>query len=197
MKEDIDIIRELSYPDKRFHFWLHLYTQRQHIIEVVSQHLNLQQSDFTLGEVTEWIHGSFNACIPIHILQSPRTSDLPRRAIIRFPLPYKVGEAFRHGNVDEKLRSEAATYIWMQQNCPNVAIPRLFGFGFPGKQSVRNAAPARPHYIHRASSSLQWAAGRCTVVQYGLFVALCRGYLVARSPRTFLTAAAIWPTSAI
>ncbi|KAF4436595.1 Aminoglycoside phosphotransferase [Fusarium austroafricanum] len=114
MKEDIDIIRELSYYEKRDQFWIHLYTQRQQIIEVVSQHLNIQQSDFSLGEVKEWIHGSFNACIPVHILQSPRTSDLPTRVIIRFPLPYKVGEAFCHGNIDEKLRSEAATRaLWL------------------------------------------------------------------------------------
>jgi hypothetical protein len=43
---------------------------------------------------------------------------------------------FRPGNVDEKLRTEAATYIWLQSNCPNIPVPRLFGFGFPGTQSV-------------------------------------------------------------
>ncbi|KAM4055030.1 hypothetical protein HRG_014940 [Hirsutella rhossiliensis] len=132
LKQDIDIIRELSYPEKRYQLWYHLYTQRQQIAEVVSRHLNISQSDFSLGEVKEWIHGNFNACIPIHIVRSPHTFGLPPRAIIRFPLPYKLGEAFRPGNVDEKLRSEAATYIWLQQNCPDMPIPRLFGFGFPG-----------------------------------------------------------------
>lgn len=141
VKEDVDIVLELSYPQKRLDFWLRLYTQRQQIVDIVSQHLNIQQSDFTLGQVEEWIHGSFNACVPIHILQGPRTSDLPRRAVIRFPLPYKVGESFCPGNMDEKLRSEAATYIWMEQNCPSVPIPRLFGFGLSGRQSVCSAVP--------------------------------------------------------
>ncbi|KIW85238.1 hypothetical protein Z517_00628 [Fonsecaea pedrosoi CBS 271.37] len=31
--------------------------------------------------------------------------------------------------MDEKVRSEAATYIWMQQNCPEIPIPYLWGFG--------------------------------------------------------------------
>lgn len=175
LKEDIDIIRELSYPEQRLQFWLHLYTLRQQIVEVVSQHLNIPQCDFTLGEVQEWIHGSFNACIPIHILQSSRTSDLPPRAIIRFPLPYKVGEAYCPGNVDEKLRSEAATYVWMQQNCPNVPIPRLFGFGFPGKQSVGGAILAGPPHIDRVSSSLRSCVGRFTAAWHGLSVTLYRG----------------------
>lgn len=146
LREDVDIIRELSYPEKRYQFWLHLYAQRQQIAEVVSRHLNIGQSDFNLGEVDEWIHGSFNACIPIRIAESARASNLPPHVIIRFPLPYKVGEDFRPGNADEKLRSEAATYVWLQQNCPDIPIPRLFGFGFPGKQSVRYPASiGSPH----------------------------------------------------
>ncbi|RMZ76005.1 hypothetical protein DV738_g5194, partial [Chaetothyriales sp. CBS 135597] len=46
--------------------------------------------------------------------------------MFRLPLPYKVGGA---ENGDEKIRCEAATYIWLQENCPSVPIPRLHGFG--------------------------------------------------------------------
>ncbi|POR36342.1 hypothetical protein TPAR_03459 [Tolypocladium paradoxum] len=135
LKEDVDIIRELAYPEKRLQFWLHLYSCRRQIAEVVSRHLNILESDFSLGEVEEWIHGSYNACIPIHIAERARGSRLPPQAIVRFPLPYKVGEDFYPGNVDEKLRCEAATYVWLQQNCPDIPVPRLFGFGFPAGQS--------------------------------------------------------------
>lgn len=72
-----------------------------------------------------------------------RRSSLPSKAIIRFPLPYKVGEDFRPGNVDEKLRSEAATYLWLQEHCPDVPVPDLLGFGFPGGQSVSRLYPRR------------------------------------------------------
>ncbi|ERF74114.1 hypothetical protein EPUS_06383 [Endocarpon pusillum Z07020] len=49
--------------------------------------------------------------------------------MIRFPLPYQVGEAFRPGNADEKLRCEAGAYVWLQENCPALRIPFLYGFG--------------------------------------------------------------------
>ncbi|RSL57374.1 hypothetical protein CEP54_008330 [Fusarium duplospermum] len=164
LKEDIDIIRELSYPEKRYQFWLRLFDDRQHIAEVVSRHLNIRQSDLSLGEVQEWMHGIFNACVPVSILQSRQTSDLPRRVIIRFPLPYKVGEDFCHGNTDEKLRSEAATYIWLHQNCPNTPIPRLFGFGFPGKKSIYFTAVRREPIYRRVlwvfRRALAWISGR-------------------------------------
>ena len=81
------------------------------MVEIVSRHLNIPGADFGLGEIEEWMHGSFNACVPIHIADSRRKSNLPRRVIIRFALPYKIGEAFRLGNVEEKLRCEAATYF--------------------------------------------------------------------------------------
>ncbi|UPK91992.1 hypothetical protein LCI18_002927 [Fusarium solani-melongenae] len=139
LEEDIDIIQELSYLEKRLQFWLHLFTQRQYIAELASRHLNVRLSDIRLGEVEDWIHESFNACIPIHIGQSVRTLGLPPRAIIRFPLPYKVRD------VDKKLRCEAATYIWLQQNCPDVPVPRLFGFGLPGRKSF-TTVEREPYY---------------------------------------------------
>jgi hypothetical protein len=132
--EDEDMIQKLSYPEQRAIFYVYLDRRRALITEIVSRHLNIPPASFHLGGIKEWIHGSFNVCIPIHI-RSPRPG-LSGRAIIRFPLPYKTGEDQCPGNVDEKLRCEAATYVWLQQNCPDVPIPRLFGFGFPGTQSV-------------------------------------------------------------
>ncbi|KAK4106316.1 hypothetical protein N658DRAFT_519900 [Parathielavia hyrcaniae] len=133
MGEDENVIHRLSYPEKRAIFYLYLDRRRALIAEVISRHL-ISTKLLRLGELKEWIHGSFNACIPISI--NPPQPGLSNLVVIRFPLPYKVGEAHFPGNVEEKLRCEAATYVWLQQNCPDVPIPRLFGFGFPGTQSL-------------------------------------------------------------
>ena len=71
----------------------------------------------------DWIHGSFNVCLPVKV-------DDGRSLIARFPLPYKVGDMNNPGNSDEKLRCEAAAYAWINENCPNVPLPRLWGFAF-------------------------------------------------------------------
>ncbi|KEQ98347.1 hypothetical protein AUEXF2481DRAFT_36860 [Aureobasidium subglaciale EXF-2481] len=55
---------------------------------------------------------------------------------MRFPLPYNIGEYFAPGTIDEKLRCEAATYVWLNKHCPTIPLPRLLGMGFPGSQSV-------------------------------------------------------------
>ncbi|KAF9768079.1 hypothetical protein IL306_014670 [Fusarium sp. DS 682] len=123
LKEDVDIIQELSYPEKRYQFWLHLYAQRQQIAEAVSRHLNIRQSDFSLGEVKDWIHGSFNACIPIHIAESARVSHLlPPHAIIRFPLPYKVGET----SAPEMLMKSCAQKLQHTFGCNRTALIYLY-----------------------------------------------------------------------
>ena len=99
----------------------------------VSRHLGVSQNDLKLSGYLDWPRGTFNVCVPVHIHGHP---ELPRAVTIRFPQPYKVGEGFRPGNVEEKLRCEAANYIWLQKHCPTIPIPRLFAFGFPGAQSV-------------------------------------------------------------
>ena len=138
LDHDRDIIHELSFPEKRLDFASYVIEHRAQIIEVVARHLHLLPSDIKIGgvsEAREWMFGSFNVCIPVYV-KNARYPNLPQRVIIRIPQPYKIGYTSRPGNTDEKLRCEAATYIWLQQNCPSIPIPRLFGFGFPGAQSV-------------------------------------------------------------
>lgn len=104
---------------------------REDIESVVSYHLGLHQAgDCRMGEVKEWIHGSCNVCIPFNV------DKWNKRVLIRFPLPYKLGESTCPGNADEKLRCEAATFIWMRENCPEIPIPYLWAFGFTDGQSV-------------------------------------------------------------
>jgi hypothetical protein len=49
--------------------------------------------------------------------------------MIRFPLSYRVGEAFRLGNAVEGIRCEAGANAWLEEDCPTAPIPHLFGFG--------------------------------------------------------------------
>ncbi|KAJ0417842.1 hypothetical protein BJY00DRAFT_288788 [Aspergillus carlsbadensis] len=39
------------------------------------------------------------------------------------------------GNGDEKVRCEAGAYAWLQENCPDVAIPELYGFALSTGQT--------------------------------------------------------------
>lgn len=137
LEKEEDMLVELSYPTARIEFFLFLYQHVDDIAEIVSDHLGLSQSiPCRLGDVKEWIHGSFNVCIPVYVENWKNQSG--KRVLIRLPLPYKVGESTYPGNADEKLRSEAATFIWIRENCPDIPVPHLWGFGFPGGQSVRS-----------------------------------------------------------
>lgn len=135
LEKEEDMLLELDYPDQRADFFLSIYQHREDVAKLVSRHLGLASSETCrLGDVNEWLHGSFNVCIPIYVAKQDQQPE--KRAMIRFPLPYKIGESKFPGNVDEKLRSEAATYIWIHENCPDVPIPALWGFGLVGGKSV-------------------------------------------------------------
>lgn len=121
-----NMLRMLTYFHSKFEFLTYLLEHRDDIEANVANHLRLPgPKSCWVSPPDEWIHGSFNACLPIRL-------DDGRTLMARFPLPYKVGEVSNPGNSDEKLRSEAATYAWINENCPEVPLPRLWGFAFSG-----------------------------------------------------------------
>ena len=140
LEEEQDMVRRLTYWDKRINFLVYLLDHSAEIEAVVSYHLGLSETGSCyLAPLNDWIHGSFNMCLPVYVKNRNKSSE--KRVMIRFPLPYKVGEEDFPGNAEEKLRCEAATYIWIQQNCPEVPIPQLWGFAFQGDRCVSLCEP--------------------------------------------------------
>lgn len=129
-EEEVNILHQLEYYDQRTQFFDNLNAKRDWIKAAVAHHLGLNSpAACHVTETEDWLHGSFNVCVPV-------TVDNGKRVLVRFPLPYRVGEAFRPGNGDEKIRCEAGTYAWLQENCPMVPIPRLYGFALSTGESV-------------------------------------------------------------
>lgn len=136
LDRDEDVCFQLGLVQKREDFFRMLSNAAHDIEAIVATHLAVPQSNCTmLSDIKTWRAGSYNVCIPVHV-QRPGQKYI-QKVLIRFPQPYKIGEDWKPGNSEEKLRTEVATYIWMQKNCPTVPIPRLLGFGFPSGTSVR------------------------------------------------------------
>ncbi|KAL2869521.1 uncharacterized protein BJX67DRAFT_392056 [Aspergillus lucknowensis] len=103
IEDDGNVLLELSYPENRIQFYTYLLLHRNEIESIVSFHLGLSgKQSCRLGEVKEWLSGSFNVCIPVYV--GNWKEDTPR-VLIRFPLPYK-------------------------ENCRSIPLPHLWGFGF-------------------------------------------------------------------
>ncbi|CAD0099970.1 unnamed protein product [Aureobasidium mustum] len=131
---ELDVIPQLQRQRETDDFRRKLQSSTSHIRELISRHLQIPESDFVLDSPSAWKEGSFNICLGFDI-NNDRHPHLPQRALIRFPLPFNIGGSFAPGIMDEKLRCEAATYIWVRENCANIPIPRLLGMGFPGSQT--------------------------------------------------------------
>lgn len=127
LDDEHDILQALSFPEKRLDFACELFTRFDQIQSIVANHLCVPESACRMPAVQDWIHGSFNMCLPV-IISGEKIPQ--RKVMIRFPLPYKNGEAVFPGNVEEKLRCEVAAYAWIQDHCPSIPIPRLFGYKF-------------------------------------------------------------------
>ncbi|KAG8415139.1 hypothetical protein J3459_011115 [Metarhizium acridum] len=127
LDEDDDVLAQLRYPGQQKKFWASLIARKADIEALVRYHLGVDWCYVCVMDI--WKAGSFNVVLPV-LIRTKRCHG-SERVFVRFPLPYKVGEAMHRGNVEEKLRTEIATYIWLQQHCPDVPIPILHGFGLP------------------------------------------------------------------
>ncbi|KAE8152358.1 hypothetical protein BDV25DRAFT_69954 [Aspergillus avenaceus] len=128
-KEEVNILHRLGYYDQQNEFFARISDSRGWIQAVVAYHLGLTSPDeCQVADIVDWLHGSFNVCVPVTINNWKNSRQTGQRVLLRLPLPYRVGESFHPGNVDEKIRCEAGTYAWLQDNCPDVPIPKLYGF---------------------------------------------------------------------
>jgi len=135
LEEEENMLIRLKYPNQRVNFFLWVYQHRNDFEAIVSYHLGLGEGETCqFGDPRDWKHGSFNLCLPIHIHNWRKYPG--KRVMLRIPLPYRVGESSYSGNADEKLRTEAATFIWIKDNCPDIRIPFLWGFGLSGGETV-------------------------------------------------------------
>ncbi|OJD09884.1 hypothetical protein AJ78_08879 [Emergomyces pasteurianus Ep9510] len=184
-----DMRAELQYAMKRGILFAELQRQEKEIQKLVASHCGLASPDSVqISEMVEeannkavWLHGSFNVCIPVYI-KSPGRS-LPARMGFRVPLPYKIGEESFPGNAEEKVRSEAATYIWINKNCPDIPIPKLHGFGVPGGLSFFNPGSVSlwqriKSYVWRFFCCIYRSPGFCEYIPQLRTTFLTHGYVL-------------------
>jgi hypothetical protein len=97
--EEDNILHMLQYPEKRIELIVLLLENENEILDIVARCLKVDVNACKLSEVPDWTHGSFNLCIPVHVNWNGHN-----RVLFCVPLPYKIGEKFCPGNIDEKIR---------------------------------------------------------------------------------------------
>ena len=121
----MDLIRNAEERKKTEDFDNYLYQQIDAIRGLVAHHLGLSSSEHCIvSPRNQWIHGRFNACIPVNI------QSLSKTVLFRCPMAHMLAESIYPGTVDEKISCEVATYAWIQEHCSEISVPHLIGFGF-------------------------------------------------------------------
>ena len=135
INKEHDMLQHLNYWQKMLNFLTYLQQHTSKIEAAVSHHMGLDGlGQCQLTTSVEWMYESFNICLPVKILS--QAGLVNKKVIIRFLLPYKTDKTKHFGNSDEKLWCEAANYMWIQSNCPDVTILKLWGFAFSNGHKV-------------------------------------------------------------
>jgi hypothetical protein len=183
LDDDWDMIPPLTAFAKTREYCQYLDRNRIQLERIISRHLGMPSTDFVLLSQDHWVWGSFNVCLPLDIKRTNRTSRLPRQAILRFPLPFRCGEEYSPGNVEEKLRCEAATYIWLQQNCPSIPTPRLLAIGLPGAESVGGYFPQLGFFTYQEFNGIRNIVHSCRARVFMASAHLANPTLPGMAPR--------------
>ncbi|WXC50847.1 hypothetical protein QX201_010548 [Fusarium graminearum] len=128
---EINLVHQFKHQDVSERFKFELWQKRDSIAALIRHHLQLHAGDTCIVLPHEkWIHGCFNVCVQAQVTAGNST----KKFIFRCPIPPHAGQQYS-GIIDEKVGCEVATYIWMQQHCPEIRIPDLFAFGFTDDSS--------------------------------------------------------------
>ncbi|KAG6007740.1 hypothetical protein E4U21_005579 [Claviceps maximensis] len=103
-----------------------LVDDKETIIALARHHIGVDSDSLITVNWKGCKIGSFNICFPLVV---ERPDAPPINLFFRCAMPHKLGELRSAGAIDEKMRCEVATYAWMQEKCPDIRIPYLYGFG--------------------------------------------------------------------
>ncbi|PKS08177.1 hypothetical protein jhhlp_005453 [Lomentospora prolificans] len=149
-KDDWDYIKRQSEAIETEALHTYLWEQRHLIEALVLHHLGLAPDSASSSVLpqAEWLCGRFNICVPVKVTSHTAVE----KVIVRFAMRHKFAEDHCLGFMNEKISCEVATYIWMQENCPSVPIPHLFGFGFTDGRHFTHSKH-RPFFVRLVRSA--------------------------------------------
>ncbi|KAM3499047.1 hypothetical protein MY10362_007675 [Beauveria mimosiformis] len=112
-----NVLFSMRYPELQKQFYASILEQTVELEDMICRLLQVQTCKIH-RQPRAWRHGSFNVAIIVW-LPSGKT------AYLRLPFSHRIGERPFPGNLEEKIRTETATYLWLQEHCPDVPIPTL------------------------------------------------------------------------
>ncbi|KFX88546.1 hypothetical protein V490_07560 [Pseudogymnoascus sp. VKM F-3557] len=152
-KSEANIVHQLGFAPAAAELRQELWEKRREIETLAKHHLGLgSELSYTVLEQSTWIQGGFNICVPI-VANLGMSS---KKLIFRCPMPHKLAESIYPGTVDEKLSCELGAYMWIQDKCPDIRIPHLYGFGFSESRHFAQFTHAEHRPLHVRLSRLFW-----------------------------------------
>ncbi|OAA71340.1 hypothetical protein ISF_01891 [Cordyceps fumosorosea ARSEF 2679] len=139
-------------------FTAELSRQRDSIAALASHHLGLGTATdaVTVYPPEKWLSGGFNVCVPIDV--QLRGGAEKKKLLMKCPMAFRIAEHKYPGSLDEKLRTEVGAYVWIQESCPSIRIPHLYGFGSSAHHFTH--VSARPWYSRLLHAIRYWLSRR-------------------------------------
>ncbi|KPM34270.1 hypothetical protein AK830_g12304 [Neonectria ditissima] len=116
------------------HFRNQLWEARSSIEFVTKFLLGLSHgSACRVSPRSEWLGERFNVGVIVEVKE--RVIGAFRKVLFKCAVPAALGEDENPGSVEEKIRVDVGSYVYLKVHCPEIPVPRMHGFGFPNGHS--------------------------------------------------------------
>ncbi|UNI25035.1 hypothetical protein JDV02_010744 [Purpureocillium takamizusanense] len=163
LAEERDVIDWASYRPAADRLIQDLWSQKDTIEALIRYHMCLtKRDDCVVLPPQHWIQGAFNMCIFAEITYGGSAkSGNTRRVVFRCPMPHKLAEARSPGTIDEKMGCEIGAYAWVEDHCPEIPSPHLFGFGLTNGRHFTHSKhmPLLPRTLRHCWRFIHWVFG--------------------------------------
>lgn len=115
--------------------YCHLWVDRHNAEALAVHHLGLERGTISrIAPQEDWKVGDHHISFTIVVYDTDLGQD--RKVHFKCYIPSAYGEDFFKNSVEEKIRIDVGSQVWMSQKCPDIPIPIMFGYGLPNGRQV-------------------------------------------------------------
>ncbi|KAH7019761.1 hypothetical protein EDB80DRAFT_207256 [Ilyonectria destructans] len=119
--------------------YCHLWVDRHNAEALAVHHLGLEPGTISrIAPQEDWKVSDHHISFTIVVYDTDREED--RKVHFKCYIPSAYGEDFFKNSVEEKIRIDVGSQVWMSQKCADIPIPFMFGYGLPNGHQFTHVA---------------------------------------------------------
>ncbi|KAH6973810.1 hypothetical protein BKA56DRAFT_491328 [Ilyonectria sp. MPI-CAGE-AT-0026] len=122
----------------------HLWVDRHNAEALAVHHVGLERGTIArIAPQEQWQVGDYHICFIVEVYDM--VHDTVHKVLFKCYIPSAFGEDFFPKALEEKMRIDVGSHVWMSEKCTEIRIPFMFGYGLPNGEQFTHVAQLGEH----------------------------------------------------